>query len=336
MIIFQSQPTKIYPNLINTYKDMNKSIDYEYSTLFSFDNNQDHSFMFEADIITYNFNEKNPKKISDHNFDPLCIRVKNKDFPIDPFAQNEINYLFGLFDFNFVDKKSTDFSFTIIDNPLNQCVNLFLYLKSIFDQESYERLLPQTNLNPQEFRKNILKNSIENEFDFTEVDFIKSEDYNPNLTFKYYSKFYKEELEANIKIKLHMRIFYREFLLFLIFKSIYHIKTIQDWIDYFISNPSLKNLISYQNRNFSISKTFFNVKNLYKNHNFYGIMDTEENLAKSLKFISHKTNYYFYLNKKYNQNLLRIEYRKKELAQALEEDIYIFNKKKEILNGINI
>jgi hypothetical protein len=336
VIIFQSQPTKVYPNLINLHKEMKKSIDYEYSTIFSFNNNEDHSFMFNADIITYNFNEKNPKKISDQNFDPFYIRIKNQDFPIDASKQSEINYLFGLFDFNFIEKKSTDFSFTIIDNPLNQCVNLFLYLKSIFDQESYERLLPQTNLNPQEFKKNILTNLNENEFDFTEENFIKSEDYNPNLTFKYYLIFYKEKLEKNLEAKLHMRVIYREFLLFLIFKSIYHIKTIQDWIDYFISNPSLKNLISYQNRNFSISKTFFNVKNLYKNHNFYGIMDTKENLAKSLKFISHKTNYYFYLDKKYNQNSSPIEYRKKELAQVLEEDIYIFNKKKEILNGIHI
>jgi hypothetical protein len=304
--------------------------------LLSFDNNEDHNFIFNKDVIADNFNEKNPKAVSDQNFDPLCIRIKDQDLLNDTFEQSEINYLFGFFDFNFVDKKDTDFSFTIIDNPLNQCVNLFSYLKSSFDEEDYEKLLPQTNLNPQEFKKNTLTNLNENEIDITELNSIKPGSYNGNLTFEYYLKFYKEKLETNLKLKLYMRVVYRTFLIFLIFKSIYHIKTIEDWIDYFISNPSLKNLISYQNRNFSVSKTFFNVKNLYKNHNFYGVMDTEENLKKSLKFISDQTNYCFYLDKAYKQNFSQIEYRKKELAGVLEEDMYIFNKKKEILNGINI
>jgi len=336
VIIFQSQPNRVYPKLMSFHKDMKKSIDYEYSMLLSFDNNEDHNFIFNKDVIADNFNEKNPKAVSDQNFDPLCIRIKDQDLLNDTFEQSEINYLFGFFDFNFVDKKDTDFSFTIIDNPLNQCVNLFSYLKSSFDEEDYEKLLPQTNLNPQEFKKNTLTNLNENEIDITELNSIKPGSYNGNLTFEYYLKFYKEKLETNLKLKLYMRVVYRTFLIFLIFKSIYHIKTIEDWIDYFISNPSLKNLISYQNRNFSVSKTFFNVKNLYKNHNFYGVMDTEENLKKSLKFISDQTNYCFYLDKAYKQNFSQIEYRKKELAGVLEEDMYIFNKKKEILNGINI
>ena len=110
----------------------------------------------------------------------------------------------------------------------------------------------------------------------------------------------------------------------------------EDWVDYYLSNPSLQDLITYQNIKFTYPKSFIHASELSENHDFYGIMDSRKSLSKSLHIISQKTNMLFCLNNNFNyySPMDNFTYKRKEIESVLEKDIYFFNQKKEALKSL--
>jgi len=340
MTIYQAQPNRTFPSLIPFHKKEKDLIGYEFNTHFIFNSIEDYNYMYSKRYSYWHHEPLLIRSSEDKYFEPIAIRFK-EDYILTENSIIDIDYTHGVFETKYLkDKKESDFSFTFIDHPINQVINFFYYIKynTRWDDEinKYGFILNKS----QKQLDLILKSYEERRYEVSGIP-ENYGDFNYKYTKNFYIKFYqlKENKSYEEACELYRDIHVREYVYALIALTCF--KTIQneyDWIDYFISNPTLKDLISFQDMKFSYPLEYLYAKHLSRNHNFYGIMDSKKNLLKSLYIISKKSkNTFFTLNDKFREvnPMENFSYRLKELEQIFEEDIEIFTKNKEILKKID-
>jgi hypothetical protein len=254
----------------------------------------------------------------------------------------KIDYFHGLFESKYLDdKKESDFSFTIIDHPINQILNLFEYIKYMISYEDEIREYGYLLNKDEEELTTILKEH-KVDVDTFEVENLDQDSFNYKYTKDFYIDFlqFKNKKTKEQAVESFQDIYARYYIYTLICStSLKHINSQHEWIDYFISNPLLKDLISFQNKKFTYPSHYLYNKSLYKNHDFYGVMDSRRSLLKSLYIISKKSqNLFFGLNPKFTDMspMDNFTYRLKDLNSIFEEDIEIFTKSKEALEKADI
>jgi hypothetical protein len=339
MTIYQAQPNRTFPSLIPFLKNGNNPIGYELDTQFVYNSIEDYNFMYSNKYSYWHYQPTLIRSSKDEGFEPISIRLKEKHILNNNITN--IDYMFGVFESKYLaDKKSSDFSFTVIDHPINQILNFFFYIKynKRWDSqiEKYGYILNKS----EEQLDLILKSYKEREYETSGI--LEDQD---GFDYRYTKDFYIDFLQSNRNktyedaAELFREVNVKEYVYALIaltsFKKINHE---YEWIDYFISNPTLKDLISYRGKKLSYPQEYLRAKFLYKNHDFYGIMNSKKNLLKSLYIISKKSkNIFFTLSHKFTEvnPMKNFSYRLKELNSILEEDIDLFNKHKEILEKTN-
>ena len=117
-----------------------------------------------------------------------------------------------------------------------------------------------------------------------------------------------------------------------------HLESLEKWIDFIIETRGkikIKNIHPDIKNEVHLNESFFHCNKLYKNHDYYGIMDSRENFLKSVEKINElnkSTNLIYDGDYSFTWKDFPIhEYRKNELEKVLEEDIDFFKKKKELL-----
>lgn len=335
MIIYQAQPNRAYPSMLTYLKNDGDPLSYEFSTQFNFSNLEDHNYMYSNNLIQYSYKERPARNINDETFNPICLRLKNKS-QLDLLDKTkDFDYFYGIYDQDYLIKNPNDFSFTMIDHPINQVLNIFYYIKYQINSEEeineYKFLL---NLEKQNLNKELEKHKIDVE-NF-KIEDLHEDAFDFSLTKDFYLKYYNHiDKEEVIK---RFQDFYSKYFVYMLIcsTSFERFSSQEEWIDYFLSNPDLKDFINYQNMKFTYPKSFIRASALSKDHDFYGIIDSRKNCIKSLHLVSEKTNMLFALNSNYNSYspMDGFSYKRKELEKLLEEDIAFFFKKKEALNNL--
>ena len=145
MTIYQAQPCRIYPFLFTESKENFPLLRYEFSDQFIYSNINDAKIAFSCHINNMSPEMHSlPKTLKEAEY---CLflappRKKNgysisdnrtyeviDDYIIWDWSK-EIDFLYGLFSACYLEnfekyKKNTDFSFTVIDHPMKQIVNLY-------------------------------------------------------------------------------------------------------------------------------------------------------------------------------------------------------------------
>ena len=315
MIIHQSQPNRAYPSIVSFLKKEGEPLAYEFSTQFVFNNKEDQDYMRSNNLIQFNYNDTIIRNLEDPLINPASLRLKNR-LQLKSLKNNEnIDYFFGLYDTRYFSKKSDDFSFTIIDHPINQLLEL----------------------NKDELKEELEKYEID-------VDNFKIQDLDPDafdfcLTKDFFLNYFEKVKNTGKSEAIkHFKDFYSKYYAYMLICacSFENFSKEEDWVDYYLSNPSLQDLITYQNIKFTYPKSFIHASELSENHDFYGIMDSRKSLSKSLHIISQKTNMLFCLNNNFNyySPMDNFTYKRKEIESVLEKDIYFFNQKKEALKSL--
>jgi hypothetical protein len=336
MNIYQAQPNRAFPSVLAFVNSNRETIGYEFSTQFVFNNEEDHNYLFSNNYIQYKPSESPPRKLNEDSVNPILVRLKNENQLNNLTLNEDIDYLHGLYETKYFKKDDKDFSFTIIDHPVNQIINIFTYIKyQINSQEELDAYAYLLNKSDNELIEEMKKYNLDlNTFEFPGLDpDAFNFKYTKNFFLKYHSLKNKNEEETVQAFKD----FYGKYYIYMLINSscMKNINSKEEWVDYFLSNPTLKDLISYKNMKFTYPSTFIHAKDLDKNHNFYGIMDTRKNLIKSLHCISNlSNNMFFALNPQFpiKSPMDDFDYRKKEITDILAEDIEFFEEKKKILN----
>jgi len=336
MNIYQAQPNRAFPSVLGFVNSNRETIGYEFSTQFAFNNEEDHNYLSSNNYIQYKPLESPPRKLNEDSVNPILVRLKNENQLNNLTLNEDIDYLHGLYETKYFKKDDKDFSFTIIDHPVNQIINIFTYVKyQINSQEELDAYAYLLNKSDDELIEEMKKYNLDlNTFEFPGLDpDAFNFKYTKNFFLKYHSLKNKNEEETVQAFKD----FYGKYYIYMLINSscMKNINSKEEWVDYFLSNPTLKDLISYKNMKFTYPSTFIHAKDLDKNHNFYGIMDTRKNLIKSLHCISNlSNNMFFALNPQFpiKSPMDDFDYRKKEITDILAEDIEFFEEKKKILN----
>jgi hypothetical protein len=339
MNIYQAQPNRAFPCILPFISLANKEpIGYEFSTQFSFNTKEAHESLSSKNYIQYDYEKTPPRYLNEESFNPILIRLKNKNQIENIKFNEEIDYLHGLYETKYFKKKEDDFSFTIIDHPVNQIINIFYYIKyQITSKEEMDFYGYLLNLTEKEVIEEIKKFEIDlNDFEFPDLD---PDAFNFKYTKDFFFKYKGLKNKEQKAIIADFQEYYGKYYIYMLIASspCKDINTEEEWVDYFLSNPTLKDFISYKNLKFTYPSSYIHAKNLCKNHNFYGIMDTRKNLLKSLHCISKMSkNMFFSLSPQYSikSPMDNFNYRKKEINDLLAEDIEFFIKKKEILENI--
>lgn len=337
MIIYQAQPNRVFPTLMPFHKKNINPVCYEFSTQFKFTNENDLKYMSENKFIYYNSDSSLPRSIDDANFNPISIRFKSYHDRPNINENNTIDYAFGLFSSNFINKKDGDISFTIIDHPINQLLNIFYYVKyNILSEEEIKESEDLLKKYDEDLKKELNKNKID-------LDEFYIEDLHPEaLDFRITKDFflkYKEEKEnmSPDEAKDNFRDYYSKYYIYMLIcaTSLKNMSSMEEWVDYFLANPKLQDLINYKDMRFTYSDSFIHCSELYPNHDFYGIMDSRKSIIKTLNIISNKNDTIFFdLHPSFNYHnpMESFLYKRKELEAALEKDIAFFEEKKKIFN----
>ena len=338
MIIHQSQPNRAYPSIVSFLKKEGEPLAYEFSTQFVFNNKEDQDYMRSNNLIQFNYNDTIIRNLEDPLINPASLRLKNR-LQLKSLKNNEnIDYFFGLYDTRYFSKKSDDFSFTIIDHPINQLLIMFHYIKyQIISKEEIDSYKFLLELNKDELKEELEKYEID-------VDNFKIQDLDPDafdfcLTKDFFLNYFEKVKNTGKSEAIkHFKDFYSKYYAYMLICacSFENFSKEEDWVDYYLSNPSLQDLITYQNIKFTYPKSFIHASELSENHDFYGIMDSRKSLSKSLHIISQKTNMLFCLNNNFNyySPMDNFTYKRKEIESVLEKDIYFFNQKKEALKSL--
>lgn len=127
MIIYQTQPNKVYPIIVQSFSRKYCNI-YNYKFTFEFKNKIDEEFALKEEIILY---PGEIKMIRD-KADQFCNKIYYREaFPVKNSKQN-IDFVHGIFSDNKLVKiKDEDFVFTFLDHPMNQIYNWYFYLKYV-------------------------------------------------------------------------------------------------------------------------------------------------------------------------------------------------------------
>jgi hypothetical protein len=338
MIIHQSQPNRAYPSILSFLKKDHEPLAYEFSTQFIFNNKEDQDYMRSNNLIQFNYNDPIIRNLEDPSINPTCLRVKNKS-QLNSLKNNEnIDYFFGLYDTSYFSKGSDDFSFTIIDHPINQLLNMFHYVKyQIISKEEIDSYKFLLELNKDELNQELKQYEID-------LDNFKMQDLDPDafdfsLTKDFFLNYF-EKIKNTGRAEAIKRFkdFYSKYYVYMLICacSFENFSKQEEWVDYFLSNPNLQDFMTYQNIKFTYPKSFIHASELSENHDFYGIMDSRKSLSKSLHIISQKTNMLFCLNNNFNyySPMDSFTYKRKEIESVLEKDIYFFNQKKEALKSL--
>jgi hypothetical protein len=355
MTIYQAQPCRIYPFLFTESKENFPLLRYEFSDQFIYSNINDAKIAFSCHINNMSPEMHSlPKTLKEAEY---CLflappRKKNgysisdnrtyeviDDYIIWDWSK-EIDFLYGLFSACYLEnfekyKKNTDFSFTVIDHPMKQIVNLYYYFKGgIKEIKDIKELRERYKTDPK------LKKSLTKEYLKDKNNVLKFNAVITNVdSYSRFQKKYFNKTEEESKLEVYN--FYQgvtKYSIALIESMQNHLESLEKWIDFIIDtkgkikikdiHPDIKNEVH-------INEIFFHCSKLYKNHDYYGIMDSRENLLKSVEKINE-------LNKSTNliydgdyfftwKDFPIYEYRKNELEKVLEEDIDFFKKKKELL-----
>jgi hypothetical protein len=126
MIIYQVQPNRSYPIIVNAFAKKYCNI-YAFKHLLKFKSKQDEVSAFDKNMIYYSPENLMVRSKHDSHF---LKKFYREGFPENNSKQN-IDFVNGIFPNNKHQKNKTDFIFTTLDHPLNQVYNWFFYLKNI-------------------------------------------------------------------------------------------------------------------------------------------------------------------------------------------------------------
>lgn len=325
MTVYQAQPNRVFPCLRSFKKDNTHHIGYEFSAPIKFYNKKDHDFLYDKKIVKYFYQQSIPRFVEGKEYNPLFIRLKEQQ-EIAPCTR--IDYVQGIFEKSYFKKEKNDFAFTIIDHPINQFLNIYVYTKhNINTVEEVEKFNHVLKMSESEYSNFIKSNGFNLPDDYS--NFKRGEDL---LCYDYvYSMniFLKDN-----DIKNFIEYQNNNFTCMLICScSLKDINCLEDWVDYYLSNPNLQNILKFMNINMTFINEFFHCSEMGDHIDFYGIMENSDVLNKSLfKLNSICPEMRFDLKSEYKQhNYLDWKYRRKELNALFEKDINFYEKQKQII-----
>jgi len=352
MTIYQAQPCRIYPFLFIESKENFPLLKYEFSDQFIYSNINDAKIAFSSHINNMSPDISSlPKTLKDVEYCLFLAKPtriagysisKNMGYEVigDDIVwdwSKEIDFLYGLFSGYYLEnfekyKKNTDFSFTVIDHPMKQIVNLYYYFKA--GVKEIKELNDLKNADPQ-LRKPLTKEYSKNKNNLSKINGILA---NMNYYSCFQKKYFNKEEEESRQEVLNFYKGVTKYSIILIESIQDHLESLEKWIDFIIETKGkikIKNIHPDIKNEVHINEIFFHCNKLYKNHDYYGIMDSRENLLKSVEKINElnkSTNLIYDGDYSFTWKDFPIhEYRKNELEKVLEEDIDFFKKKKELL-----
>ena len=273
MIIYQAQPNRLYPIIINSLSRKYSNI-YTFKHIFNFKDLEDENMGIKHDMIYYSSEDFMVRSKKDKHFSNKFYR---EGFP-ENNSRQDIDVIHGVFCNNKYKKNEKDFRFTFIDHPLDQIYNFFFYLKHLHSIYSKTEKL-QTS----------------------------PESYSGHRGLE--------------DLKIYRDILNNSFL------------TLEDYIDNFIVNKG-KIKCHYNNLTCHYIDEIFH-SSLFNGFDFCGLINTEENLFKSINKLS-KFLFIEDLDMDKYKPISSItkenNYRIKELEVLLEKDIEFFNKQEKALN----
>lgn len=349
MIIYQGQPCRPYPYLFTEKKENLPSLKYEFSNQFIYSDQEDARIALSRSI---NFIHPEtidlPRKLKDIE-DSIFFSspIKKYDYPdnqnldykiVEDYVvweqSKEIDYLFGLFSSSFLEnfekhRKPEDFSFTMIDHPIKQIINLYYYFKGGTKKINKIKIIKESK---GDIKKKNIKEYLEDLNNLSKFENIKE-----NL--KFYLLFKKIKYSQEEKVSKEELInFYKGVSTYsekLIQSISPYLESLEKWIDFILETKTIvpiKNIDARIKNQVNINDIFFHCSKLYKKHNFYGIIDSKENLLESVKIITrlNETSELIYDGDYYFEwkDFPITSYRVKELEKLLEEDIEFFEEKK--------
>jgi len=335
MIIYQGQPNRAFPNIFCLHKKDKDPVCYEFSTQFEFQNDEDAKYMENNRFIHYNKKSIIPRFINDEYFNPISIRFKSYHNQPEIDKNDEIDYAYGLFESSRMSKKIEEKSFTIIDHPINQILNIYYYIKNnIISKEEIEASKHLLEIFDDELKDEIKNYKVDLDTFFIPNLYEESLDF--RVTKDFFIK-YKQEREG-LSLEQASEIFqdyYARYYIYMLLcsTSLDKLSCMEEWVDYYLSNPTLKGLLKYKNIDFTYNKMFTSCSELSLEHDFYGIMTSRKTLLKSLNIASNiNDKIFFELSPGFTHfsPMENFSYKRKELESALEKDINFFEQKKQI------
>jgi hypothetical protein len=162
MIIYQAQPNRIYPIIIDSLSRKYCNL-YTFKHIFNFKNSEDENSGIKHDMIYYSSENLMVRSKKDNHFFSKFYR---EGFP-ENNSKQDIDVIHGIFCNNKYKKNKKDFRFTFIDHPLDQIYNFFFYLKhlhSIYSKTEKFEIFPESysghrGLEDLKIYRNILNNS---------------------------------------------------------------------------------------------------------------------------------------------------------------------------------